>query len=130
MTKCGFLKYVNVKGSFDVVMVNATLLTPYKHKYRYTSCMSGWIKTIGGPVCLYLVLYVDVYIYDLLPMCLFLHLNDESTTVKLTVLRLYCLSSDGSLMFYSIILYLPFLFIQTWNVICIVWGLGHEPLTY
>ncbi len=29
---CDFRKWINVKGSFDVIMVNATLLTPYKHK--------------------------------------------------------------------------------------------------
>ncbi len=32
LTKCCFLKRVNVKDSFDVVMVNTTLLLPYKHE--------------------------------------------------------------------------------------------------
>ncbi len=32
LTKCGFLKYVNIKGCFDMVMVNTTLPIIYKHK--------------------------------------------------------------------------------------------------
>ncbi len=30
--KCGFLKYINVKGSFDVAMVITSLLIPWKPK--------------------------------------------------------------------------------------------------
>ncbi len=29
---CLFFKCVNIKGSFNMVMVNTTLLIPYKHK--------------------------------------------------------------------------------------------------
>ncbi len=32
VTKCDFLKSVNVKDTFDVFMVDTTLLTPFKHK--------------------------------------------------------------------------------------------------
>ncbi len=32
LTKCGFWKCVDVHGSFDVVTVNPTVLTHYKHK--------------------------------------------------------------------------------------------------
>ncbi len=45
MVKCGFLKCVNVKDGFDVVIVNIALLIPLQAQIMIDiSYMSGWIK--------------------------------------------------------------------------------------